>query len=59
MTPIAIATVFLVAGVVAVGTASALPSSMQDVEAQNPAVPHDTAHPLYRLGYGRRYSAKR
>jgi beta-glucosidase len=36
-----------------------LPSSMQEVEAQNSAVPHDTAHPLYRVGFGRRYSTKR
>jgi beta-glucosidase len=36
-----------------------LPSSMQEVEAQNSAVPHDTAHPLYRIGLGRRYSAKK
>jgi len=36
-----------------------LPSSMQEVEAQNSAVPHDTAHPLYRIGFGRRYSSKR
>jgi beta-glucosidase len=36
-----------------------LPSSMQEVEAQNSAVPHDTAHPLYRIGFGRRYSTKR
>jgi beta-glucosidase len=36
-----------------------LPSSMQEVEAQNSAVPHDTAHPLYSIGFGRRYSAKR
>ena len=33
-----------------------LPSSMQEVEAQRSDVPHDTAHPLYRIGYGRRYS---
>jgi beta-glucosidase len=32
-----------------------LPSSMQEVEAQRPDVPHDTAHPLYRIGYGLRY----
>jgi beta-glucosidase len=36
-----------------------LPSSMQEVEAQNSAVPHDTAHPLYRIGFGRRYSTKK
>jgi beta-glucosidase len=33
-----------------------LPSSMQEVEAQRSDVPHDTAHPLYRIGYGLRYS---
>jgi len=32
-----------------------LPSSMAEVEAQRPDLPHDTAHPLYRLGYGLRY----
>jgi len=32
-----------------------LPSSMQEVEAQRSDVPHDTAHPLYRMGFGRRY----
>jgi hypothetical protein len=36
-----------------------LPSSMQEVEAQKSAVPHDTAHPLYRIGFGRMYSRKR
>jgi len=36
-----------------------LPSSMQEVEAQRSAVPHDTLHPLYRIGFGRGYSAKR
>jgi len=36
-----------------------LPSSMQEVEAQRSAVPHDTAHPLYRLGFGLRYGGKR
>jgi beta-glucosidase len=36
-----------------------LPSSMQEVEAQRSAVPHDTRHPLYRLGFSRGYSAKR
>lgn len=29
-----------------------LPSSMTEVAAQNPAVPDDTAHPLYRRGAG-------
>ena len=33
-----------------------LPSSMAEVEAQRSDVPHDTAHPLYRIGYGLRYS---
>ena len=32
-----------------------LPSSMQEVEAQRSDIPHDTAHPLYRIGYGLRY----
>ena len=32
-----------------------LPSSMQEVEAQVSALPHDTAHPLYRLGFGLTY----
>jgi beta-glucosidase len=32
-----------------------LPSSMAEVEAQRPDAPHDTAHPLYRFGYGLRY----
>ena len=36
-----------------------LPSSMQEVEAQNSSLAHDTAHPLYRIGFGRRYSTKR
>ena len=36
-----------------------LPSSMQEVEAQNSAVAHDTAHPLYPIGFGRKYSSKR
>ena len=36
-----------------------LPSSMQEVEAQSSSIPHDTAHPLYRIGFGRRYSTKR
>ena len=32
-----------------------LPSSMQEVEAQSSEVPHDTAHPLYKLGFGLSY----
>ncbi|MFL5523388.1 MAG: glycoside hydrolase family 3 protein [Gemmatimonadaceae bacterium] len=32
-----------------------LPSSMQEVEAQQSDVPHDTAHPLYPFGFGRTY----
>jgi beta-glucosidase len=36
-----------------------LPSSMQEVEAQRSSIPHDTAHPLYRIGFGRGYSTKR
>ncbi len=36
-----------------------LPSSMQEVEAQRSSIPHDTAHPLYGIGFGRRYSTKR
>jgi beta-glucosidase len=32
-----------------------LPSSMQAVEAQRSDVPHDTAHPLYPIGFGRSY----
>ncbi|HXN76005.1 MAG TPA: glycoside hydrolase family 3 C-terminal domain-containing protein, partial [Gemmatimonadaceae bacterium] len=36
-----------------------LPSSMQEVEAQSSSLPHDTLHPLYPIGFGRRYSAKR
>ena len=36
-----------------------LPSSMAEVEAQRSDVPHDTAHPLYRLGFGLRYTIKR
>jgi len=36
-----------------------LPSSMQEVEAQRSYLPHDTAHPLYRIGFGRHYPAKR
>jgi beta-glucosidase len=34
-----------------------LPSSMGQVEAQSSAKPHDTAHPLYPIGFGRRYSS--
>ena len=30
-----------------------LPSSMAEVEAQRSDVPHDTHHPLYRIGFGR------
>lgn len=36
-----------------------LPSSMQEVEAQSSSLPHDTAHPLYRIGFSRKYSTKR
>jgi beta-glucosidase len=32
-----------------------LPSSMAEVEAQRSDLPHDTAHPLYTIGYGRSY----
>jgi beta-glucosidase len=32
-----------------------LPSSMQEVEAQSGELPHDTAHPLYKLGFGLSY----
>jgi beta-glucosidase len=32
-----------------------LPSSMADVEAQRSDVPHDTARPLYKIGFGRKY----
>jgi len=32
-----------------------LPSSMQEVEAQSSDLPHDTAHPLYKLGSGLSY----
>jgi beta-glucosidase len=32
-----------------------LPSSMQEVEAQSSELPHDTQHPLYRLGFGLTY----
>ena len=33
-----------------------LPSSMAEVDAQRSDVPHDTAHPLYPIGFARRYS---
>ncbi|MEO7682487.1 MAG: glycoside hydrolase family 3 N-terminal domain-containing protein [Gemmatimonadaceae bacterium] len=36
-----------------------LPSSMEEVEAQKSDVPHDTAHPLYRIGSGLRYGKLR
>ena len=32
-----------------------LPSSMAEVEAQQPDLPHDTAHPLYPFGFGLTY----
>ena len=32
-----------------------LPSSMQEVEAQSGELPHDTQHPLYKLGFGLAY----
>ena len=32
-----------------------LPSSMEEVEAQRSDMPHDTLHPLYRIGFGLRY----
>jgi beta-glucosidase len=32
-----------------------LPSSMEEVEAQRSDKPHDTAHPLYPIGFGLRY----
>jgi beta-glucosidase len=32
-----------------------LPSSMAEVRAQRSDVPHDTANPLYRIGFGLRY----
>lgn len=35
-----------------------LPSSMREVETQHSDLPHDTAHPLYRIGYGRRYARR-
>ena len=33
-----------------------LPSSMTEVQAQKSDIPHDTAHPLYPIGSGLRYS---
>jgi len=33
-----------------------LPSSMAEVEAQKSDLQNDTAHPLYPIGFGRRYS---
>ena len=33
-----------------------LPSSMAEVDAQKSDLPHDTAHPLYPIGFGLRYS---
>jgi beta-glucosidase len=33
-----------------------LPSSMAEVETQKSDRPHDTAHPLYPIGFGLRYS---
>ena len=36
-----------------------LPSSMEEVEAQRSDVPHDTAHPLYPIGFGRRYQMRK
>jgi beta-glucosidase len=36
-----------------------LPSSMQEVQAQRSDIAHDTAHPLYRIGYGLRYLTAR
>ncbi|HJP60116.1 MAG TPA: hypothetical protein VJ865_08950, partial [Gemmatimonadaceae bacterium] len=33
-----------------------LPSSMAEVQAQKSDLPHDTAHPLYPIGFGLRYS---
>jgi beta-glucosidase len=36
-----------------------LPSSMQEAEAQSSSIPHDTAHPLYRIGFGRMYSTRK
>ena len=36
-----------------------LPSSMAEVEVQRSALPHDTKHPLYRIGYGLHYQGKR
>jgi len=36
-----------------------LPSSMAEVEAQRSDAPHDTAHPLYPIGFGLSYGARR
>ena len=36
-----------------------LPSSMEEVKAQAEDTPYDTAHPLYKFGYGLNYSPKR
>jgi beta-glucosidase len=33
-----------------------LPSSMEEVDAQQSDTPHDTLHPLYRIGFGLRYT---
>jgi glucose dehydrogenase/beta-glucosidase-like glycosyl hydrolase len=33
-----------------------LPSSMEEVEAQRSDMPHDTAHPLYPIGFGLHYA---
>lgn len=33
-----------------------LPSSMAEVEAQRSDIPHDTAHPLYPIGFGLHYT---
>ncbi|MEG1326071.1 MAG: glycoside hydrolase family 3 C-terminal domain-containing protein [Janthinobacterium sp.] len=32
-----------------------LPSSMAEVQVQKSDVPYDTAHPLYKFGYGLAY----
>jgi beta-glucosidase len=32
-----------------------LPSSMEEVDVQASDMPHDTAHPLYKLGFGLSY----
>jgi len=32
-----------------------LPSSMEEVDAQSSEMPHDSAHPLYKLGFGMGY----